>query len=482
MSDLQNLLLDYSESNFDKIVKHIIDNDYTKDDSSCKQFIRSLINYSNVRPNYSKIYAKILKEIHDKNDKSQIIPNSILHVCFIPPAQSFIASEYIPQMNFLYQCYLIGIFSFEMLDQRIKYLIDNNDYIKGIYASFIAYFAPVMFELDRKTFFSVKWFVEKRMEKNLYMSPFKQYIDYMNEEKISNLQEMINNTFQKDSLAYFIMKDDLDSVTNRTCLPSFQINDLLPNTIYCNSDIMKFRFTPLELSAYFGSINVFKFFIEQSADFERNSNLIAYAIAGGNMEILRILQQRECNFESSLSFAAKYHRFEIFQWLVDVCGQQINNDILLTCCTVNNLPCLQYCFEIEDGNFIQTIPDYSIDSLIKEAVKFGSLDVFNYLISFPHEKIEFATSVIFRQPHMVKLLLDRGDVNFDTKFINGTTLEKAATCGDVDIIKLIVESGKYEISDQTLINLYGAAKYYTDILAMDYFREVFKQRNIPEPK
>ncbi len=92
------------------------------------------------------------------------------------------------------------------------------------------------------------------------------------------------------------------------------INEMLGQIInieyMCNNERTAY---PLEVSALFGSIKCFKYLMMNGA--EINENLCKYAIAGGNMEIIHLIEQKGMKFENCLERAVEYHHFELFEWL-----------------------------------------------------------------------------------------------------------------------------------------------------------------------
>lgn len=470
--DLAEFLLNYKEENFDTIVNVIKGSPLVNDESTCKQFIRTLIKYSNIRPKSPKIYAKILKYIYENDKSPEILQNSILHVCLT-------STQYLQQMNLLYQCFINGIIPFEMIHKNIKYLIDNNDYVKELYASFLCFFAPVFIKEDPKTFNSLKFFVLRKMDKNLFLEKYEPFLECMTKDKIDDLQLLIDNIYDPNSVEYHIMNDDFDAANVCFCQPDFSDHMIMRTTFFSCSDLMTAKLTPIKLAAYFGSLNIFKYFVMKlDLVWKNESEIVPLAIAGGNMEILRILMQKGCNFGNALEMAAKYHRYSVFEWLVEQCNFEVTFTDLNQCCMVNNLTSLKYSLESEFAGNIKESEAFNVDALIETSIKSGSQDVFKYLLDVPHQNINFALAVIWKQPYIAKILLERSDVIFDYQQKYSDIFTLVARCGDADVIKIFLESGKYEITERALSCMYGEAYYYTDIFAQDYLKEFSKQSGI----
>jgi ankyrin repeat protein len=74
-----------------------------------------------------------------------------------------------------------------------------------------------------------------------------------------------------------------------------------------------------------------------------------FAIAGGNLEILRILEEKGVNFRiQCLSTAAMFHRTEVFEWLIEQKGLDVRGSIEVTnsCAMGSSLEILLNCIEL----------------------------------------------------------------------------------------------------------------------------------------
>ena len=71
----------------------------------------------------------------------------------------------------------------------------------------------------------------------------------------------------------------------------------------------------LKFIAFYGSVKSFKYFLLNDA--EISSNLNKYAIAGGNLEIIHIVEQRGIKFDNCLTTSIIFHHNSIANWLMD---------------------------------------------------------------------------------------------------------------------------------------------------------------------
>ncbi|OHS96920.1 hypothetical protein TRFO_02040 [Tritrichomonas foetus] len=162
----------------------------------------------------------------------------------------------------------------------------------------------------------------------------------------------------------------------------------------------------IEYSAFYGSIYCFKYLLLNYA--KVTPKLAFYAIAGGNVEIIHLCEQKECNFTSTLKIAIQFHHHEIFKWLVETKLQNCHEEILIF-----------YCFKF--SNFITLryliSKGVNMESLLVNASKFD-----NYSFAKITKNIEYPN----------------GQNCIFNKTINGKSpIHFASINGNTDILKFI---------------------------------------------
>ena len=73
--------------------------------------------------------------------------------------------------------------------------------------------------------------------------------------------------------------------------------------------------SPISAAALYGAVQCFKYFM--LSDFEIKEETIQAAVAGGNFEIIRIIEQKNKSFKSTEIFALRYRNDEIFDWIIN---------------------------------------------------------------------------------------------------------------------------------------------------------------------
>ena len=166
-----------------------------------------------------------------------------------------------------------------------------------------------------------------------------QFIHEMNDKVFLNdtfYDSLKNRTFS-DTLLKLIEKDDVENFGRYVSTNHIDLNKTISKQVdisnrhvdgyniivfACVNDIIYWPFGQMKkikmicFCAFLGSLKVFKYMVMNHANIQ--SDLINYAIAGGNLEIVHTCQQLECEINlSSIEFAIRYFRNEILVWLAD---------------------------------------------------------------------------------------------------------------------------------------------------------------------
>ena len=80
----------------------------------------------------------------------------------------------------------------------------------------------------------------------------------------------------------------------------------------------------IQIAAFYGSLNIFKFlFIQKNIEF--NKNLLSYAYAGENIEIIHLCEQK-CKIEKAYFQPIFIHRQDFLDYCIENYENEINND------------------------------------------------------------------------------------------------------------------------------------------------------------
>ena len=116
---------------------------------------------------------------------------------------------------------------------------------------------------------------------------------------------------------------------------------------------------------------------------EINENICKYAIAGGNMEIIHLIEQKGMKFENCLEIAVEYHHFELFEWLNT--HFEYEPITIHKCLEYYNIPVFYYYIK-ECKRDVESKTNDGWTPL-HYASKYGYLDIVQYLTKECHSEI-----------------------------------------------------------------------------------------------
>ena len=264
---------------------------------------------------------------------------------------------------------------------------------------------------------------------------------------------LIYDNYEPDSISYFIKNDMIDQ------LKQFLYN----NTEYnINQPFKQYRteglpqvflyqtqsITLLDISCYFGAINCFKYFIMNNCEISEYT--AGYAIAGGNFEIIHILEQKKVSFDETLPISIEFHRNDISNWLLlnYNTSYQLKDSILYY-----DIPSFLYKIIRKDytGNEIYDILEYSCYTGIIQILQFG-LDDLHLDPKYHNDDINFpiTTAICNHHTHIINYLITQKHVDISkSHYLGFTPILSACREGLLDTVKLLIQNGadpneKYE--------------------------------------
>ena len=123
--------------------------------------------------------------------------------------------------------------------------------------------------------------------------------------------------YKEGTLEYFIKEDDFDSFqayTTQTANFDFnlkiEIDDHTPPWYSFDSSSISI----IDFAAFYGSVRIFKYLLLNNSNLSSTS--CKTSIAGGDPEIIHIIEQRGLSFTNCFKNSLIYHRYELSDWLL----------------------------------------------------------------------------------------------------------------------------------------------------------------------
>lgn len=272
-----------------------------------------------------------------------------------------------------------------------------------------------------------------------------------------------------------IIDDDVDSLRRFMCRPDYSPDVRIQ--FFMSNDFLKSRNACLQAAAKFGSVKCFRHLIAVGGHDTKNLN--KYAVAGGNTEIIHIIEQQGISFDDCFNVSLTWYQEEVSAWLIvhyncdmpnllelfnlncirEVYFCLVNGihspwyvfEMLLHCvCNVPSLKIImcihQYAAANDDG-----VPPTPLSEIFPRTVEKGVLEVVKYIVDNFEVDVNCADSdhitpliaaVEYNHFDIVKYLVEECGAEVDACDDNLITpLHFAATSGNTEIMQYLIEKG-----------------------------------------
>lgn len=443
--DFQRTINDTTEENYSATALQLIDFSIIKNgDFQC--FAENVNLACHCRPLHIKAICKMVKLVSDllvKKSNDDSIKDKISDVFF---ENVFCPLEYYTidrsRMSQTYYLYKFGIFSAEkiatatsdtldLMKESIKnteFQADNMLYVLGLLFYFTDVFKKDFPDLWNKYQDSIAYIKEKHGTAFIRQL-FKEYNAIQNgEARFGNEITMILRTDDIDKFQEILTKDG-----------AFDLEIRIPPIILHGSELLQHNPTLILAASFYGAVKCFKYLLLNKAQIlkcdEYYNYISHFAVAGGNIEIVRILSQNGINFVDDLAVCVEYHQNEIFDWInQNTVPADLIPEILLSACTHNNV--YAFKFYVENGTKIDHPEKY-----IEEAFTQNYTAIKQYLLEL--------------YPNMSQNLIK-------------TCLLNLAKVGMINGVDLIFKNNEYDFSD--CADLFIAAVQYNNLPFMKYIK------------
>ena len=166
-----------------------------------------------------------------------------------------------------------------------------------------------------------------RKKRCLYSSVVRQQFSIYLEQDFKNnyfYEEFEFAKYDKNDFGYYIMSNDVDGFVS--LLNYFDISHKNHFKIEFKDGIEFFNrwlskgivqyVTLLECSAFYGSVQIFKYLLMNGISCRKSKNIRKCAVAGGNYEIIRLLVQKNVVFnDNCYAISIIYHHNELSEWI-----------------------------------------------------------------------------------------------------------------------------------------------------------------------
>ena len=202
-----------------------------------------------------------------------------------------------------------------------------------------------------------------------------------------------------------IRNDDVEKLQEISSQPNFDFNQTIEPSLYEKCSFTnKINVTLIDCSAFFGSINCFKFLLLNGSNLKNTGK---FAAASGNPEIIHLCEQNYSTFEGSYEASIEFHRDDVFHYLYE------NRPIEIKDLTELGIKCIEY----NNYEILEFLEDEGMkvnDKIIGQSACFGNIYLLKHFLAnheIPKDILLYA--VTSGNIEIVEYILDQNVVDIN---------------------------------------------------------------------
>ena len=317
---LQEELMNLNENNINQTVETLIYLYDFKQEMDLYQLLFNIILSFRNRPNESYFYVSLINEICKTNDQKSILFKDY----FLKYLRYLFVLSY---LSLLFNCYYNHVFTFSDIVTQIEYVYLNYNEHSYYILILLCWFYDELKHETPKLFHKLMKYAKKEMSNRIFSSiiveTYQLIENIFNQSDISKNQHYYNQLrltgFLPDSAYCHICNDDIFAFQQLVATNPATIDSRYKPTLFMPYPILHNNPSLLQLASFFGSIKIAKYLLltVNDNDVPNEMSAIHYAFAGGNFEIVRLLESKNASFKGAIQIAVQHHQHQLFDWLME---------------------------------------------------------------------------------------------------------------------------------------------------------------------
>lgn len=361
--ELQHLLMGICMDDFESTKSFLSQSVFIKSREGGEILARNIFFAARFRAMKIELLSELVLFIH-KATNNDNFKNFLMDLFFEPSFHDEFSYKETWRYCFLYHCLQKNVYSQEEVVDRIKNFESSSAHY-GQAQIIRAWFLPEIEKIDKELY---SYYLCENMVFNGSEENETRVFDVLNTQNL--VEPLIQDDFLllkrcrefgytvDNELIAILINDDVNSLQKLTAMPDFDIDQIIEPSLFSRSAILQDSSTPIAFSAAFGSVECFKFLLlnKASLEFETwndvSTTLASFAVAGGNTEIVRLVEQENCSFDSAIYVSVQYHQNSIFYWLYQKLSFEIDKSDALRYGTLmhraaksNNVEIALFCID-----------------------------------------------------------------------------------------------------------------------------------------
>ncbi|KAK8839075.1 hypothetical protein M9Y10_032545 [Tritrichomonas musculus] len=418
--ELQKKLLEMSDESINEIKDEISQSSFIKTKRKLNVVLSFLHIILEIRPNYHNYVIELIHALSE-------------------PIKSFFDSE---ELISIFQ----NNFTIVLILLEMKIISIESIFNKAIQSTHYFLFFQYQLLDYSPEFVKDYWQKCQRNLRHFNIPNFLIFNPLKKEEEKQESREMHHQFCMRgrneEKITEVIRNDDIEQFQSLISMNNIKFESKINHSIYESIDFINNRNnlpSLIEYSAFFCSQKIFKFLFLQIENLP--PNLPYYAIAGGNYEIIHLLESRHILYDSVwISTAIEHHQNEIFEYIKNnLSNEDVYKFITSESCLLPSI--INYNLEI----FLNYVDSFDVNET-------NDVDHWNPLLC----------AVASNHLDIVKFLYKKYHVNLNVKTtMKNDALLIASSKGYLDIVKFLLRTKKIDVNSQNDIGesaLHIAAK------------------------
>lgn len=363
-------------------------NELIKSIEEMAEVSKSLLHFLDEQNEIERCFQVLIQQINE----SQILQNKYKMIEFLNLIVSIIQNHH-RDISFFPKVQRI----FKTIIQNIKHLCKNSE----LFNIFIKNKRILLFFLDEKIITLDSILANQMMQMGTHYVEYfylelEQFIrqkkkaemkfEIQDQQLFKQLREMGEN----DSyIANLIRNDNLEMFQSCIDQPEYSVNDKIPLSFFeSNPFLLSHKATLIEYAAFFGSINIFNYLLENNA--LKSPEAWLYAIHGKNMDIIKSLERcfvipKEFH-KSCLLESIRCHHNDIAELILHNHPEiHLDDEALSVCFESHNYSAIRSHFDLDPSKYNELFViafKYDYYLILEELIKANSFDMNNRIILF----------------------------------------------------------------------------------------------------